>query len=121
VANIVQTYQAMGFGTALDDFGAGHAGLSLLARFQPDIIKLDMELIRGIETSLPRRVIVGGIASMCQALGIKLVAEGVETEAELRSLRDLGIRYIQGFLLARPAYEALPRVELSHGLQRSAA
>jgi EAL domain-containing protein (putative c-di-GMP-specific phosphodiesterase class I) len=61
VANIVRTYQAMGFGTALDDFGAGHAGLTLLARFQPDIIKIDMELVRDIDSSLPRRVIVDGI------------------------------------------------------------
>lgn len=113
VADIVETYKAMGFGTALDDFGAGHAGLTLLARFQPDIIKLDMELIRGIDASLPRRIIVGGIASMCKALDILLVAEGVETEAELRALRGLGIRYMQGFLLARPAYEALPPISIS--------
>ena len=112
VANIVRTYQQMGFGTALDDFGAGHAGLTLLARFQPDIIKIDMELVRGIECSLPRRVIVGGIASMCRELGITLIAEGVETGAELRALRSLGIRYLQGFLLARPAYEQLPQVTL---------
>ncbi len=121
VANIVATYQAMGFGTALDDFGAGHAGLNLLARFQPDIIKLDMELVRGIDASLPRRVIVSGIASMCRALGIDLIAEGVETEGELRALRDLGIRYIQGFLLARPAIEALPPVELNSGELRASA
>ncbi|QAY80065.1 EAL domain-containing protein [Sphingosinicella sp. BN140058] len=108
VANIVQTYQAMGFGTALDDFGAGHAGLSLLARFQPNIIKLDMELVRGIETSLPRRVIVDGLARMCRQLGITLVAEGIETEAELDALRAIGIRYIQGYLIARPAFETMP-------------
>ncbi|HZF43089.1 MAG TPA: EAL domain-containing protein [Sphingomonadaceae bacterium] len=110
VAHIVQSYQAMGFQTALDDFGAGHAGLNLLARFQPNIIKLDMELVRGIDTSLPRRIIVGGIAGMCRSLGVTLVAEGVETEGELGALRDLGIRYIQGFLLARPAFAALPTV-----------
>lgn len=121
VANIVETYQAMGFGTALDDFGAGHAGLSLLARFQPDIIKLDMELVRGIDASLPRRIIVSGITSMCQALGITLVAEGIETEAELRALRDLGIRYMQGFVIARPAFEALPPVEISRDPERMTA
>ena len=108
VANIVRSYREMGFGTALDDFGAGHAGLSLLARFQPDIIKLDMELVRGLETSLARRVIVDGVARMCRELGIVLIAEGVETEAELSALQAIGIRYIQGFLLARPAFEALP-------------
>ena len=112
VANIVKSYREMGFGTALDDFGAGHAGLSLLARFQPDIIKLDMELVRGLDASLPRRVIVDGIARMCRELGITLIAEGVETDPELRALRDIGIRYIQGYLLARPAFEALPATDL---------
>ena len=111
VAGIVESYRQMGFGTALDDFGAGHAGLGLLARFQPDMLKLDMELVRGIDTSLPRRVIVDGVARMCRSLGITLIAEGVETEAELAALGGLGIRYVQGYLLARPAFEALPRVD----------
>jgi EAL domain-containing protein (putative c-di-GMP-specific phosphodiesterase class I) len=110
VADIVRSYRQMGFGTALDDFGAGHAGLNLLARFQPEFIKLDMELIRGIEASLARRVIVDGVARMCRKLGITLIAEGVETEAELFALRDLGLRYVQGYLLARPAFEALPEI-----------
>jgi EAL domain-containing protein (putative c-di-GMP-specific phosphodiesterase class I) len=112
VANIVKSYQEMGFGTALDDFGAGHAGLGLLARFQPDIIKLDMDLIRDLDASLPRRVIVAGVARMCRELGIDLIAEGVETDAELSALREIGIRYIQGYLLARPAFEALPAADL---------
>ena len=112
VANIVRTYQAMGFGTALDDFGAGHAGLGLLARFQPDIIKLDMELVRGIDASLPRRVIVDGIVRMCRQLGITVIAEGIETQAEFEALRAIGIRYIQGYLIARPAFEALATITL---------
>lgn len=112
VGNIVESYRRMGFGTALDDFGAGHAGLSLLSRFQPDIIKLDMELIRGIEASLPKRVIVSGIVKMCDTLGIMLIAEGVETREELAALRQLDIRYIQGYLLARPGLETLPTITL---------
>jgi EAL domain-containing protein (putative c-di-GMP-specific phosphodiesterase class I) len=110
VANIVNTYKAMGFGTALDDFGAGHAGLALLARFQPDIIKLDMELVRGIGDSLPRRIIVDGVARMCRQLGITLVAEGIETAEELDALRGLGIRYVQGYLIARPLFQGLPPI-----------
>lgn len=113
VAGIVDSYREMGFGTALDDFGAGHAGLNLLARFQPDIIKLDMELIRGLEASLPRRIIVDGVARMCRQLGITLIAEGVETVAELEALRSIGIRYVQGFLFARPGFEMLPEADLS--------
>jgi EAL domain-containing protein (putative c-di-GMP-specific phosphodiesterase class I) len=110
VANIIAAYRQMGFGTALDDFGAGHAGLNLLARFQPDTVKLDMELIRGIDTSLSRRMIVRGIAGMCEGMGLRLLAEGVETEGELAALRELGIRYAQGYLFARPGLAVLPRI-----------
>ena len=90
----MRSYQQMGFGTALDDFGAGHAGLGLLGRFQPDILKIDMELIRDIDASLPRRMIVAGIVRMAGEMGITVIAEGIETEAELAALRAIGIRYI---------------------------
>jgi EAL domain-containing protein (putative c-di-GMP-specific phosphodiesterase class I) len=115
VAHIIATYQAMGFGTALDDFGAGHAGLGLLARFQPDAIKLDMELIRGLDSSLPRRLIVAGVVRLADELGITVIAEGIETEAELAALRAIGVRYIQGYLLARPEFQTLPRVTFPVG------
>ncbi len=121
VANIIATYRQMGFGTALDDFGAGHAGLTLLARFQTDTVKLDRELIRGMDVSLPRRLIVDSVAKMCTALGIRVVAEGVETEGEARALREIGIRYAQGFLFARPAYEALPPISLQSPIAVQAA
>ena len=91
---------------------AGHAGLNLLARFQPDIIKIDMELVRGLDESLPKRIIIAGIVRMCAELGITVIAEGIETEGELAALRQIGVRYIQGYLLARPAFEALPIVRL---------
>ncbi len=112
VAGIIESYKTMGFGTALDDFGAGHAGLSLLARFQPDMLKLDMELIRGVEDSRPRRTIVESLVGMAGALGLTLIAEGVETEAELAVLAAMGVRYVQGFLFAEPAFEALAPVRL---------
>nr|WP_043603377.1 EAL domain-containing protein [Novosphingobium sp. Rr 2-17] len=112
VKNIVESYHRMGFATALDDFGAGHAGLGLLAQFQTDLIKLDMNLIRGIDASLPRRMIVEGVVRMATGLGITLVAEGVETVAEYDVLRAIGVRYIQGYLLARPGFMALPEIAL---------
>lgn len=112
VANIIATYQQMGFGTALDDFGAGHAGLNLLARFQPDIIKLDMELIRALDTSMPRRMIVNAVVKMCASLGVTVIAEGIETAGELDALRTMGVRYVQGFYFAKPEFEALPPVAL---------
>jgi EAL domain-containing protein (putative c-di-GMP-specific phosphodiesterase class I) len=112
--NIVETYRKMGFATAIDDFGAGHAGLGLLARFQTDLIKLDMELIRGIDGSLPRRLIVQGVMRIAESLGMVVIAEGIETEAEYDALRRIGIRYVQGYLFARPALAALPDITLPH-------
>ncbi|MBW4331042.1 EAL domain-containing protein [Stakelama sp. CBK3Z-3] len=108
VKTIIAAYQQMGFATAIDDFGAGHAGLGLLARLQTDLIKLDMELIRGIDASLPRRLIVEGVIRMMSAMGITVIAEGIETVAEYRALRAAGVRYMQGYLLARPGFRCLP-------------
>jgi EAL domain-containing protein (putative c-di-GMP-specific phosphodiesterase class I) len=108
LARAVAAYRRLGFRTAIDDFGAGYSGLTLLARFQPDIIKLDMELVRGVDTDRVRRAIVASIQRMCEDLGITLVAEGIETAFEYRTLRDLGVDLLQGYLFARPAVEALP-------------
>ena len=112
VGTIIDAYRKMGFGTAIDDFGAGYAGLGLLAKFQTDYIKLDMELVRGLDTDLPRRIIVDGIIRIARALEIKVIAEGIETVGEYEALRALGVRYIQGYLLARPGFKALPPVTL---------
>jgi len=108
--SIFQVYRANRFGTALDDFGAGYAGLNLLAEYQPDIVKLDMGLIRGITDHPVRQVVVSGMAQICRKLGIAIVAEGVETRAELDALHALGVRLFQGYLFARPAFESLPDV-----------
>jgi EAL domain-containing protein (putative c-di-GMP-specific phosphodiesterase class I) len=112
VANIIAAYQRMGFGTALDDFGAGYAGLNLLARFRPDMIKLDMELIRGLDSSLARRTIVDAVVKMCTALGVTIIAEGIETAGELEAVRAIGVRYFQGFYFAKASFEALPLIEV---------
>jgi EAL domain-containing protein (putative c-di-GMP-specific phosphodiesterase class I) len=108
VANIVDTYRRMGFATALDDFGAGHAGVALLSRFQTDVVKLDMDLVRDLDTSLPRRLIVEGLVRMFERLDMTVIAEGIETMAEYEALRDMGVRYLQGYLLARPGLRTLP-------------
>lgn len=120
VGTIIDSYRKMGFGTAIDDFGAGHAGLGLLAKFQTDYIKLDMDLIRGLDTSLPRRMIVEGVLRIAQSLGIIVIAEGIETVGEYEALSAMGVRYIQGYLLARPGFKSLPNVALP-GRDRYAA
>jgi EAL domain-containing protein (putative c-di-GMP-specific phosphodiesterase class I) len=113
VGRIVEEYKRIGFTTALDDFGAGYAGLNLLARFQPDLVKIDMELIRGIETSSARQAIVRGILAIARDLNLKVIAEGIETDGELRALRSAGISLFQGYLFARPLVEGLPQVTLT--------
>ncbi len=105
---ILSAYRQMGFKTAIDDFGAGFSNLNLLARFQPDLIKLDMDLIRNIDRDRVRRAIVGGILKVCGDIGVKVIAEGVETLDEHQALADLGIVLMQGYLYARPAFQALP-------------
>lgn len=111
--NILTEYKKQGFLTAIDDFGAGYAGLNLLAEFQPDIIKLDMDLIRGIDADRVRLSIVRDIVGVCTDLGMKVIAEGIETEAEFVALYRLGIRLMQGYLIAKPALEALPPVSFA--------
>ena len=106
LSEVLREYQRIGFMTAIDDFGAGFAGLNLLADFQPDIVKLDMALVRGIDQNKPRRAIVAGVATMCRELGIRVIAEGIETGEEMRCLRDLGIELMQGYWFGRPQFEA---------------
>ncbi len=105
--SIFREYRRHGLKLAIDDFGAGYAGLDLLAEFQPDILKLDMALIRDIDERAPSRAIVRAVVSLCMELGIQLVAEGVERVGELEALRDLGVELFQGYLLAKPALERL--------------
>ena len=121
VGRILTSYKAMGFKTAIDDFGAGFAGLTLLARWQPDLIKLDMELIRGIDRDRVRRALVRSIAVACAELGIVVLGEGVETEDEAETLRELGVTLQQGYLFARPAFAALPPATISGRAKAKAA
>ena len=108
---IISSYKAMGFKTAIDDFGAGFSGLTRLAKFQPDIVKLDMELVRGVDTDPVRRALVRSVAMACAELRVTLLAEGIETEGESATLLDLGIPLQQGYLHARPGFESLPETK----------
>jgi len=107
LAEILTEYKRIGFKTAIDDFGAGFAGLNLLADFQPDIVKLDMALVRGIDHDRARRAIVAGVVTICAGLGIEVIAEGIETADEARCLADQGIHLMQGFWFGRPLFEAI--------------
>jgi EAL domain-containing protein (putative c-di-GMP-specific phosphodiesterase class I) len=107
VKSIFAHYHSLGFLTALDDFGEGYSGFNLLVDIHPDIVKLDMRLVQGIDGNGFRRAIVRGIAAICEEVGILVIAEGVETPAESALLLDHGITHQQGYLFAKPAFQSL--------------
>ena len=106
-AETIREFRQRGIRIAVDDFGAGHSGLNLLVEFQPDIIKLDMNLVRGIHRHGPRQTIVRAIIQVCEDLGIDVIAEGVETLDEYHWFEDEGIRLFQGFLFGHPHFHHL--------------
>ncbi|WP_417509781.1 EAL domain-containing protein [Methylophaga sp.] len=119
VKRIVDYYQSLGFKTAVDDFGSGYSGLNLLADFQTDIIKLDMALIRHIDSNKVRQAIIKNCITMFDELNITTLAEGIETYEEYAWLRDAGIELMQGYYFAKPGFESLP--EIDHGHYRQAS
>ena len=111
--SIFNEYKRRGMITAIDDFGAGHSGLNMLADFQPDVLKIDMALTRSIHTDEVRSKITGAIVGLCRSLDITVIAEGIETIEEAVALRGLGVQLFQGYLFARPLIEQLPQVPAS--------
>nr|WP_286185878.1 EAL domain-containing protein [Acidovorax cavernicola] len=110
LASTFRAFKRHGFTSAIDDFGAAYAGFELLAAFQPDVVKLDLSLIRGIHADPVRLTIVRGFVATCDELNIRVIAEGVEAAEEVRALRQLGVELFQGYLFARPAIGAMPAV-----------
>ncbi|MFO0565142.1 MAG: EAL domain-containing response regulator [Polyangiaceae bacterium] len=93
----------MGFRIAVDDLGAGYAGLTSFAQLEPEVVKLDMSLVRGIDTNATKQKVVRSMTSLSQEMGMLVVAEGVETVAERDTLVALGCDLLQGFLFAKPS------------------
>ncbi|MES2262199.1 MAG: EAL domain-containing protein [Pseudomonadota bacterium] len=113
LVNIFSEYRRFGFKTAIDDFGAGYAGLNLLAAYQPDIVKIDMDLVRDIDTNPAKQAIVKGIVSICAALNVRVLAEGIETKPERDFLHGAGIDLMQGYLFCKPAFQAIGVIDPS--------
>lgn len=111
LVNIFREYRRFGFQTAIDDFGAGYAGLNLLSEYQPDVIKIDMDLVRDIDSSTPRQVIVRAIAAMCRELDILVLAEGIETRAERDFLAAAGVELMQGYFFSKPIFQGLGQID----------
>lgn len=99
--------RALGFGIAVDDAGAGYGSLQCLAEVQPEWLKVDMSLVRGCDTDGVRATLIESLVAFAERVGAKLIAEGIETEAELDTLREMGVKFGQGFLLATPIAEIL--------------
>jgi EAL domain-containing protein (putative c-di-GMP-specific phosphodiesterase class I) len=92
----------------IDDLGAGFSNLKRIVDLKPAIVKLDIELVRGIDTEPRQLALVRSIVSMCEEQGARVVAEGIETASELAAVIDAGAHYGQGYLLARPAFPIPP-------------
>ena len=106
----VRKLKAAGISLALDDFGAGFAGLSLLSKFQPDKIKIDRKIISNVHKSGPKQAIMHALIKCCASLEISVIAEGVEQAEEWMWLEAAGISQFQGYLFARPQINGFPAV-----------
>jgi EAL domain-containing protein (putative c-di-GMP-specific phosphodiesterase class I) len=98
----IQKLRRLGYRIALDDLGAGYAGLSSFALLEPEIVKVDMSLVRGIHLSPTKQKLFRSFAGLCRELNTELIAEGVEVAEERDCLNELGGDLYQGYLFARP-------------------
>lgn len=100
--NKVARLRQMGFRIAVDDLGAGYAGLTSFATLETELVKLDMTLVRGIDANPTKQKLVRSVTSLCRELGMTVVGEGVETRQERDTLVQCGCDLLQGYLIARP-------------------
>ena len=103
LAERIDRLRALGYRLAVDDLGDGYAGFTTFVRLNPEFAKIDMSLIRDLQGSEAKRALVSSILDLCRGMGIRVVAEGVETEDEMRELVRLEADLLQGYLLGRPA------------------
>lgn len=105
----IASLRELGFRIAVDDLGAGYAGLTSFAMLEPDVAKLDMGIVRDVHLLPTKQKLIRSMADLCRDMGMALVAEGVETEDELSTLVELGCDLFQGYYFARPA-EPFPAI-----------
>ena len=95
------SWRELGLRIAVDDAGAGYASLEAIMEITPDFLKADMRLVRGIDADPPRQEVLRALGAVARRIGAEVIAEGVETEDELRVLRQLGVPYGQGYHFGR--------------------
>jgi EAL domain-containing protein (putative c-di-GMP-specific phosphodiesterase class I) len=103
VSNRVARLRELGFKVAIDDIGAGYSGLTSFALLKPDMVKLDMALVRDLDKDPVKRRLASLVIQLCRDLGIEVVGEGIETRQERDTLLDLGCDLLQGYLFGRPS------------------
>ncbi|GAB6158437.1 bifunctional diguanylate cyclase/phosphodiesterase [Desulfotomaculum varum] len=101
-------YRNQGYKVAVDDAGAGFSSLQAIAEVRPEYIKIDHSLVKDIDTNRVKQALLETFVTFAQKIGCSIIAEGIETEAELTTLRSLGVHYGQGYYLARPGYPLPP-------------
>jgi EAL domain-containing protein (putative c-di-GMP-specific phosphodiesterase class I) len=99
----VRALRALGFRLAVDDLGAGYSALSVLAELEPEIVKVDMSIIRDVDRSLTKQRVIRSVLHLALDLGSTVICEGVETVRERDALAALGCDWLQGYLFARPS------------------
>jgi EAL domain-containing protein (putative c-di-GMP-specific phosphodiesterase class I) len=110
VRSRIAALRDIGYRIAVDDLGAGYAGLTSFALLEPDFVKLDMSLVRGIDSNVTKQKVVRSMTSLCREMGMQVVAEGVETPPECETLIALDCDLLQGFLFAKPG-KPFPEVQ----------
>ena len=99
----IEALRALGYRVAVDDLGAGYSGLTLLARVQPEFVKLDGSLVRDIDSSAVNQMVVAAVVGLSARMGLRVIAEAIETAQEFAMLRVLGVDLLQGYFFARPS------------------
>jgi len=114
---VMELHRSLGIKTGIDDFGSGYSGLNVLATCGADMVKLDRQLVRGVDKDLKKQMIVESFTRLCGRLGSLVVAEGIETRGEAEMLRKNGITLMQGYYFGRPAVGELTaaRTEIGQG------
>ncbi len=105
--DLLNNYRKLGYNIALDDLGSGYSGLNYMLELMPDFVKLDRELVDGVENNKPKRVIISKLTEAAHDLGITVIAEGIERAGDFTVVRDLGVDIVQGYFLAKPSADVI--------------